>query len=186
MQGGVSDSEVPPATPSQGRFVRLEHSEALWFGLQVRTRSETRLATRLASDPQIVDVCEMPGQGLIFVGVAAALEVTARHALWERVRQHPGVYGVLGSPSPTPVPVHEVLDMARQVHPGTVKSTQRALDDGPVPFVVGDRVRIIGGSFAGFVGVVQRMESGRLHVEVEVFRRPTTVAVVVAHVSPMT
>ena len=42
---------------------------------------------------------------------------------------------------------------------------------------VNDRVRVSAGPFEGLTGVVRRVTERKIHVEVEVFRRPTTIAI---------
>jgi len=87
------------------------------------------------------------------------------------VEATPRVVRLLGGKEPAPLSKKEVDRIQRQIQ-GEV-----ALEPKESPFIVGGEVEISGGPFAGFMGVVERVdeENERLSVMVSIFGRMTPV-----------
>jgi len=91
------------------------------------------------------------------------------------VKNTPRVSGFLGatmSKMPPPIPPMEVDRMINQVQEVT---EEKAIEN--VLFVIGDRVKVVDGPFAGFAGEVDEVRSDKkkLRVLISVFGRPTPV-----------
>lgn len=89
---------------------------------------------------------------------------------WYVVRNTPGVTGFVGSGSkPTPLQPNEVRVILRQM----------GIDEPrpKVEFSVGQSIRVVGGPFSGFIGVIQEInpDRGKLRVLVSMFGRDTPV-----------
>lgn len=91
---------------------------------------------------------------------------------WYVVRNTPNVTGFVGMGNkPTPLPDDEVKRIMRQLESEEPKIK--------VDFKLGQKVRIVGGAFAEFTGVVQELhpDKGRARVMVSFFNRDTPVDV---------
>lgn len=89
---------------------------------------------------------------------------------WYVVRNTPGVTGFVGSGSkPTPLQPNEVRVILRQM----------GIDEPrpKIEFSVGQSIRVVGGPFSGFIGVIEEinMDRGKLRVLVSMFGRDTPV-----------
>ncbi|MFA6518344.1 MAG: transcription termination/antitermination protein NusG [Candidatus Shapirobacteria bacterium] len=91
---------------------------------------------------------------------------------WITVRTTQGVTGFIGvGNKPTPISDKEVEQI--------LKTTEEDKPKYQTPFVVGDVVKIVNGSFADFIGTIDSVdqEKGRLRVMVTFFERETAVEV---------
>lgn len=94
--------------------------------------------------------------------------------LWQLIKETPGVTGFIGSRM-APVPLED-----EEVH--AIVQVLRGERERPKPkmaFDVGERVKIIEGPFANFLGKIDEMnpERGTLKVMVEIFERLTSIEV---------
>ena len=102
--------------------------------------------------------------------------------LWQMIKDTPGVTGFIGSRT-APVPMEDsevsaVVEMARG---------ERERPKPKVAFDAGQRVKIIDGPFANFLGSVDEVssETGTLKVMVEIFERLTSIEVEFWQVEPI-
>lgn len=89
---------------------------------------------------------------------------------WYVVRNTPGVTGFVGSGTkPTPLQPNEVRVILRQM--GIDEPRHK------VEFSLGQSIRVVGGPFSGFIGVVEEINAdrGKLRVLVSMFGRDTPV-----------
>lgn len=98
-----------------------------------------------------------------------------RHAeLWHLIKDVPGVTGFIGSRTvPVPLEDAEVNAILEELR------GERERPKPKVKFEQGERVKIIDGPFANFLGTIDEMnlERGKLKVMVEIFERLTSVEV---------
>lgn len=98
-----------------------------------------------------------------------------RHAeLWHLIKDTPGVTGFIGSRNaPVPLEESEVLAIVE------VARGERERPKPKVSFQTGDRVKIIEGPFANFLGSIAEInhENGTMKVMVEIFERLTSIEV---------
>ena len=100
-----------------------------------------------------------------YVFVEAELVGDVAHLL----RYIPNVLGFLGgTESPIPVKQSEINRML-----GTVEDTD--YDNGEIPYVLNDTVKVIDGPFSGFSGIIEEImpEKRKLKVMVKIFGRKT-------------
>jgi|UniRef100_A0A7C4U7R5 transcriptional antiterminator NusG len=99
--------------------------------------------------------------------------------LFDLISSVPGVMGFFGSRSPRKIPDQEAEEL--------IKLTQTVEIETGVPFVKGQKVRIIDGPFTDFSGVVERIEKEkeRLVVMVTIFGRATPVELGFYQVQPL-
>jgi len=98
-----------------------------------------------------------------------------KHAdLWQLIKETPGVTGFIGSRT-APVPLDEeevnaILEVARG---------ERERPKAKVAFETGERVKIIDGPFANFLGKIDEInaERGTMKIMVEIFERLTSIEV---------
>lgn len=98
-----------------------------------------------------------------------------KHAeLWQLIKETPGVTGFIGSRT-APVPLDEeevnaILEVARG---------ERERPKAKVAFETGERVKIIDGPFANFLGKIDdiNVERGTMKIMVEIFERLTSIEV---------
>lgn len=94
--------------------------------------------------------------------------------LWHLIKETPGVTGFIGSrTAPVPLDESEVLAIVE------VAKGERERPKPKVAFAVGERVKIIEGPFANFLGTIAEInaEAGTLKVQVEIFERLTSIEV---------
>jgi len=94
--------------------------------------------------------------------------------LWHMIRQIPGVTGFIGSRTvPVPLEDTEVREIVEEIR------GERERPKPKVKFEHGERVKIIDGPFANFLGSIDEvnMERGTIKVLVEIFERLTSVEV---------
>lgn len=98
-----------------------------------------------------------------------------RHAeLWHLIKEVPGVTGFIGSRNlPVPLEDAEVNAILEELR------GERERPKPKVKFEHGERVKIVDGPFANFLGSIDEMnlERGKLKVMVEIFERLTSVEV---------
>jgi transcription termination/antitermination protein NusG len=110
--------------------------------------------------------------GYVLVRLPAHPERNAE--LWHAIKNTPGVAGFIGSKSvPTPLEDSEVQAIIEEMR------GERERPKPKVNFEIGERVKIIDGPFANFLGNVDEIndERGMLKVMVEIFERLTSVEV---------
>jgi len=93
--------------------------------------------------------------------------------IWYTIRNTPGVMGFVGSGS-NPIPLDEKeVENILQVSEGKEDEEEAPV----VTFVVGDKVKVIDGHFAGFPGEVSEIdqESQKLVAMISIFNRTTPV-----------
>jgi transcriptional antiterminator NusG len=97
------------------------------------------------------------------------VEMDMTNASWYVVRNTPGVTGFVGSNNPVPLMETEVAAILNQM--GVEKPRTR------IDVTIGQRVRVIGGPFREFIGIVQEIieEKQKLRVLVSMFGRETPV-----------
>ncbi|MEE8574804.1 MAG: transcription termination/antitermination protein NusG [Thermodesulfobacteriota bacterium] len=91
---------------------------------------------------------------------------------WHMVKDTPKVTGFVGgSTTPPPVTEEEVGRIMKQMEEGAVKPKPKVL------FEEGENIRVIGGPFTNFNGIVEEVkpEKGKLRVLVSIFGRATPV-----------
>lgn len=94
--------------------------------------------------------------------------------LWHMIKETPGVTGFIGSRTlPVPLEDSEINDIVE------VSRGEKERPKPKVEFDEGERVKIIDGSFANFIGKVDEInaERGNMKVMVEIFERLTSVEV---------
>ena len=94
--------------------------------------------------------------------------------LWHLIKETPGVTGFIGSrTAPVPLEDSEVMGIIEEVR------GERARPVPTVAFSQGERVKIIDGPFANFLGSVDEInpERGTMKVMVEIFERLTSIEV---------
>jgi transcriptional antiterminator NusG len=93
--------------------------------------------------------------------------------IWHTIKEIPGVMGFVGSGMvPTPLGEEEVQNILQ------VSRSEEQQKTAPViTFVVGDKVKVIGGHFTGFPGEVSKIdqEKQKLTVMISIFGRSTPV-----------
>jgi len=94
------------------------------------------------------------------------------------VTSHPRVLRFLGGKEPTPLRKKEIERVLSQVRGDVVVATERA------EFVVGSEVEVKDGPFAGFVGIIEKVDSEneKLTVMVSIFGRMTPVELLFSQV----
>ena len=91
---------------------------------------------------------------------------------WHLVKSVPKVTGFVGGTSnPPAIPEKEVERLTQQIETGTLQPKPRHVFDE------GERVKVIDGPFASFIGLVEQVnpEKGKLRVLVSIFGRSTPV-----------
>ena len=91
---------------------------------------------------------------------------------WHLLKGTPKVTGFVGgSTDPPSIPDEEVERLTNRIQSGEMQATPKNLFDP------GDNVRVQGGPFAGFAGIIEDVnpEKGRLRVLVSIFGRATAV-----------
>lgn len=94
--------------------------------------------------------------------------------LWHLIKETPGVTGFIGSRTlPVPLEDSEIAEIVE------VSRGEKARPKPKVDFDEGERVKIIDGSFANFIGKIDEInaERGNMKVMVEIFERLTSVEV---------
>ncbi len=94
--------------------------------------------------------------------------------LWHLIKDMPGVTGFIGSRNvPVPLEDAEVEALVEEIR------GERERPKPKVQFEIGERVKIIAGPFANFMGSMSEVnpERGKLKVMVEIFERQTSVEV---------
>ncbi len=94
--------------------------------------------------------------------------------LWHLIKDTPGVTGFIGSRTePVPLEDSEVLALAEEMR------GERERPRPKVAFEVGERVKIIDGAFANFMGNIGEIneERAKMKVVIEIFERQTNVEV---------
>ncbi len=94
--------------------------------------------------------------------------------LWHLIKDMPGVTGFIGSRNvPVPLEDAEVEALVEEIR------GERERPKPKVQFEIGERVKIIAGPFANFMGSISEVnpERGKLKVMVEIFERQTSVEV---------
>lgn len=94
--------------------------------------------------------------------------------LWHLIKETPGVTGFIGSrTSPVPLEDKEVADIVE------VMRGERERPKPKVAFEEGERIKIIDGPFANFLGKIDEINAdrGNMKVMVEIFERLTSVEV---------
>lgn len=94
--------------------------------------------------------------------------------LWHLIKETPGVTGFIGSRTlPVPLEDSEIAEIVE------VSRGEKARPKPKVEFDEGERVKIIDGSFANFIGKIDEInaERGNMKVMVEIFERLTSVEV---------
>ncbi|MBI2433072.1 MAG: transcription termination/antitermination factor NusG [Candidatus Hydrogenedentes bacterium] len=110
--------------------------------------------------------------GYVFVQLPEHPEKYAE--LWHLIKETPGVTGFIGSrTAPVPVEDEEILAIVE------VARGERARPVPKVSFQPGERVKIIDGPFANFLGNIDEInpERGTMKVLVEIFERLTSIEV---------
>ncbi len=93
--------------------------------------------------------------------------------LWHMIKDTPGVSGFIGSPAPVPLDDAEIKAILDEIRGDAERPKPK------VRFEHGERVKIIDGPFANFLGNIDEvnLERGTLKVMVEIFERLTSVEV---------
>lgn len=94
--------------------------------------------------------------------------------LWHLIKDTPGVTGFIGSRTePVPLEDHEVIALVEEIRGERERPRPKVLFD------TGERVKIIDGPFANFMGNIDEInaERGKMKVMIEIFERQTSVEV---------
>lgn len=108
------------------------------------------------------------------------LNVDLNDETWHTVRDTPKVTGFVGNDlHPEPLTDKEAMKIIGRIKDGAVKPKPK------VTYDVGDVVRVIGGPFSNFQGVVETVfpDKGRVRVMVSIFGRETPVELEYVQVS---
>jgi len=100
------------------------------------------------------------------------VQMKLSHETWYLIRTTPGVTGFIGSgKTPTPLELDEIKSIFEQMR------GERKKPKPKMSFEKDDKVKIIEGPFANFMGYVEEVnpERGKLKVMVEIFERLTSV-----------
>jgi transcriptional antiterminator NusG len=92
--------------------------------------------------------------------------------LWHLIKNTPKITGFVGDQqNPQPVPESQIRTLTSQIAEGAQKPKPKVL------FEEGEHVRVVGGSFSGFSGIVEEVkpDKGKLRVLVSIFGRATPV-----------
>ncbi len=133
---------------------------------------ERKIETRKAEDESKTKKKKLvPGYILI--------KMDENKELFDLITSSPGVMGLFGSRSPRKISEQEAEEL--------IRLTQTVEIETGIPFVKGQKVRIIDGPFIDFSGVVERVdkEKERLVVMVTVFGRATPVELGFYQVQPL-
>jgi len=147
-----------------------------WYAVHTKPRQEERVVARVAETgveaflPKLQVRRKRHGRGMVQIEplFPGYLFISAMLTLerWDRIRWTPGVKAVLGCDGvPSAIPESLVASIKQRIGADGVFCQAPAF--GP-----GDRVRLIDGPFAGFVGVLERTTSraGRVRVLLDVLR----------------
>jgi transcription termination/antitermination protein NusG len=107
--------------------------------------------------------------GYMFVQMVNPVE---NKDVWHLVKNTPKVTGFVGDQlNPLPVPEEQIAKVTNLMTEGAKKTIVKVL------FSEGEQVRVIGGSFSGFTGIVEEVkpEKSKLRVLVSIFGRATPV-----------
>ncbi|MFH1017602.1 MAG: transcription termination/antitermination protein NusG [Pseudomonadota bacterium] len=107
------------------------------------------------------------------------VQMVLNEETWHVVKNTPKVTGFVGGTlNPPAVPEKEVLRITTQISEGTLRPKMK------MTFEKGESVRVIGGPFQNFNGMVDevRADKGKLRVLVSIFGRSTSVELDFAHV----
>ena len=108
------------------------------------------------------------------------IEMVMDERTWHLVNNVPRVVGIIGSsPStPTPVPTKEIESIVSRIREDANKPKPKVL------YEVGEVIRVTGGPFNDFNGVVEEVdyEKNRLQVSVQIFGRSTPVEITFSQV----
>lgn len=142
----------------------MRHSYLSDYVAQVLIPTEKVLQVRADGKKVVKERSYLPG----YVLIEAALVGEVAHHL----RNIPNVIGFLGSKdAPVPLQQSEVNRIL-----GTVDQLQNDGMDMTVPYEIGDKVKVVSGSFNGFSGDIEEVnaEKRRLKVTVKIFGRGTS------------
>jgi transcriptional antiterminator NusG len=107
--------------------------------------------------------------GYIFVKMVDPVQ---NQRVWHLIKNTPKVTGFVGDQTnPSPVPESQIRAVTTQMEIGAAKPKPKVL------FEEGEHVRVVGGSFSGFSGIVEEVkpDKGKLRVLVSIFGRATPV-----------
>ncbi|MDQ6964116.1 MAG: transcription termination/antitermination protein NusG [Mariprofundales bacterium] len=165
--------------------------EKRWYAIQAFSGSEDKVAEAIAESAEKSGQREMFGEILVpredvvelkngqktttqrkFFPGYVLVEMAMTDATWHVINSVRNTLGFLGSGGkPRPMPLREIEAVKRQIEEGIERPRMKVLFD------VGEDVRVTGGPFASFNGVVEEVQedSGKLIVSVSIFGRPTPV-----------
>ncbi|HOK09124.1 MAG TPA: transcription termination/antitermination protein NusG [Candidatus Hydrogenedens sp.] len=130
-----------------------------------------RVTERRGGTPKVVEHKCFPG----YVLVQLPEHPEKYEDVWSLIRETPGITGFVSSRRnvPTPIPDEEVEGII------AIMTGEEEAPKPKLEFSVGDRVKIVEGPFANFVGKIEEInaERGALKISVEIFNRVTTIEV---------
>jgi transcriptional antiterminator NusG len=196
--GNVDDDAEAPRKPEPLlRDVPDDGVRRRWFALHAHSGQEGSVKKMLLAKAEVSGLSDMISNVLVPMEEVAEIrggekrvskrkffpgyvlvqlpEHPENHAdLWHLIRQTPGVTGFIGSRTvPVPLEDDEVRGIVEEIR------GERERPKPKVKFEKGERVKIIDGPFANFLGSIDEvnMERGTLKVMVEIFERLTSVEV---------
>jgi len=162
-----------------------------WYAVQAFSGSEDKVAEAIAENAEKLDQVEMFGEILVpredvvelkngqktttqrkFFPGYVLVEMAMTDETWHVIHSVRNTLGFLGSGGkPRPMPQREIDAVKKQIEEGIERPRMKVL------FEVGEDVRVTGGPFASFNGMVEEVQedSGKLIVSVSIFGRPTPV-----------
>ena len=201
-QAGTAGTEETPSQPEEGGELRLREvpddgMKRRWYALHAHSGQEGNVRRMLLQGAEKQGLHDMVTNVLVpmeqVTEVRSGQKKTARHKffpgyvlvqlpehpekyaeLWHLIKETPGVTGFIGSRS-IPVPLEqEEVDAIVQVIRG-----ERERPKPKVAFEPGERVKIVDGPFANFLGKIDdiNVERGTMKVLVEIFERLTSIEV---------
>lgn len=193
----VDDNEIDEASGIQLNPVPEDGVRRRWYALHAHSGQEANVQNMLLAS------AEQVGLGDLITNVLVPMEENADHRpgpktvstrksypgyvllqlpehpenyaeLWHLIKDTPGVTGFIGSRNlPVPLEDSEIAEIVE------VSRGEKERPKPKVEFDEGERVKIIDGSFANFIGKIDEInaERGNMKVMVEIFERLTSVEV---------
>lgn len=172
-------------------MAETENKNFKWYVMRAISGKENKVKEYIEAEMRCSNLCNYVNQVLIptekvyqirngkkiikersylpgYVLVEADLAGETQH----RLRETPNVLGFLTEKDKTPTPIRQ-SEVNRIL--GKVDELQEGGEELLVPYLVGENVKVIGGPFSGFSGVIEEInnEKKKLKVMVLIFGRKT-------------
>lgn len=190
-------SETEESSPLQLRPVPDDGIRRRWYALHAHSGQEASVCKMLTQGAENIGLGDMIANVLVpmeqVTEYRSGKKTTARHKffpgyvlvqlpehpekhpeLWHLIKDTPGVTGFIGSrTAPVPLDDDEVSALVQVIR------GERERPKPKVAFESGERVKIVDGPFANFLGKIDEInaERGTMKVMVEIFERLTSIEV---------